>query len=155
MPNQNEETIILPEVTNEEANQLLSGAPYAIGNLSKAVPQFTTVETYTTFKAEYALVDGNLIIHFFETPEHPVDRTASSANYWQLIFPQMLNEIGQTYFQATAPRLVAKYTEELKSWFFKAQNYEHILDLEHFVLGFFEALDRALENALSTPMPSS
>jgi hypothetical protein len=40
---------------------------------------------------------------------------------------------------------MAKYTEELNSWWFKAQGYGDKIDIDGFILKFFEALDQALE----------
>jgi len=145
METQNERTVVLNEVSNEEAGRFMEQQPKAIGNISGAVPKFKMVDGFTTFKAEYALVDNNLVIHFFGTPEHPVDSRPSNIQYWEQRFPDVLNVVGQDYFQATAPRLTAKYTEELKSWFFKAQGYEHILDIDAFVMLFFDLLDVQLE----------
>jgi hypothetical protein len=142
-----EKTIVLSEVSNEDAAALMEKQPRVIPaeNIREGVPRFTKVDDFTTFLAEYTLIDENLVIHFFGTQEHPVDQSPRGESYWQSLFPDCLNTVGQSYFQATAPRLTAKYTAELHSWFFKAQQYAHLLDLAGFVRGFLEALDRELE----------
>jgi len=144
-----EKTIVLNEISNEEAGALMSSAPEAIKDISKSVPRFKKVDGYTTFKAEYAMVHAassdDLVIHFFETPEHPFTDDPNHTWYWLTYFPNCLDEVGRSYFQATRPRLVAKFTEELKSWFFRARGYDHILDIDEYVGRFFEKLDKALE----------
>ena len=62
-----------------------------------------------------------------------------------------LERVAPEHFQATQPRLVAKYTEDdgvgnsLDSWWFKAQGYGHVLDLDAYVMKFFEKMDGALD----------
>lgn len=142
-----EKTIVLGEVSDEQAGKLMYEAPTLIEGLNKAVPRFKKVEDFTTFLAEYAMIGDDLVMHFFGTEEHPVDGSASSDHYWQTYFPNCLNEVGQEHFHANAPRLVAKYTEEMKSWFLKAQGYSHLTDIDAYIRIFCSRLDNVLEEA--------
>jgi len=146
-----EKTIVLNEVSNEEAGALMKEAPEAIKDIRKGIPQFKKVDGFTTFRAEYALVHAassdDLVIHFFETPEHPFTDDPNHKWYWLVYFPNCLEEVGQSYFHATRPRLTAKYTEEMKSWFFRARGYSHLPEFDTFVMRFFEKLDKVLEEA--------
>lgn len=115
--------------------------------VTNSIPKFTEVE-FKSFKAEYDLSGSNIIIHFF-MPKRRVTEL-----YWKDLFAQALNDIGQAHFQATAPRLVAKYTEELHSWWFKAQGYDHIIDLPKYLSRFFEALEERMVPSLQTQSKS-
>jgi hypothetical protein len=150
MENANEREVILPELTDDEAGRLMKGAPRAIQHVSKAVPKFTKVDEYTTFRVEYAIIGNDLVVHFFDTPEQPNTDDANHQWYWKTYFPACLSTVGERYFQATKPRLTAKYTEEVRSWFLKAQGYRHILDIDGFARGFFEELDKELEESKHT-----
>jgi len=138
---QNEDTIVLLDgVSNEQAADLIKNQPSFV-NVGAAVPRFTKINTYTSFLVEYALIDTNIVIHFFETPEKPW----TNDTYWRTIFPKALNDKGQEIFQAGYPRLQAKITEEMHSWWFQAKSYAHIIDLDNFMVKFFDALDAALD----------
>lgn len=112
----------------------------AIGIGAKAVPTFKEMGAYTTFFAEYDLIDGNVVIHFYP----PKDRKVTQ-DYWMIKFAEALDATAQEHFQATKPRLVAKYTEEMSSWWFKAQGFGHLIDLDRYLLRFFEKMDVALD----------
>lgn len=121
-----------------------------IGGVGKAVVQYIKVDEYTTFSAEYGMKDKNLVIHFFLPPEQRPSEGARGllpdvSTYWLKLFPPVLDAVARNHFQADAPRLQAAYTEELHSWWFLAQGYDHLIDLHKYVLGFLEKLDRALE----------
>lgn len=108
-----------------------------------AVPAFKAVNDYTTFFAEYDLIDGNVVIHFY--PPKGVEVTRE---YWMVRFAEALDATAQEHFQATKPRLAAKYTEELGSWWFRAQGFGHLIDLDQYLVKFFEKLDAALDQHL-------
>lgn len=121
---------------------------FALGSIAKGVPNFIKETGYTTFLAEHVMRDGNLVFHFFYPTDlklHP-DRARV---YWERSFAVALDEVAQRVFQATAPRLQAKYTEEMKSWWFRACSYDHIIDVQGFVRQFFDELDTALEQKLA------
>lgn len=135
-------TVSLSEVSNEEAANLIKQQPSFSGNrVASAIPKFTKVTGYTNFLAEYALVGDNIVVHFFATPERPW----SEHGYWRKIFPEALNSQGQLHFQATKPRLRAMLTEEMRSWWFEAKNYAHIIDLDAYMLKFFDRLDAQID----------
>ena len=71
---------------------------------------------------------------------------AAIENYWLTTFPKILDESAKTFFDAGSPRLQAKYTEELVSWWFKAQGYGNRIDPDAYALRFFDVLDAALES---------
>jgi len=139
-----------PEETVQQLRTEISGQP-DIEDIGKAVIQFTPVPAYTTFTAEYALVGGeNIVVHFFLTPEMQQGTGNAGDGYWLTRFPQVLDGVAREHFQANFPRLMAKYTEELQSWWFKAQGYGDRIDLDKFLTAFFEKLDVALERAGSS-----
>ena len=143
------------DVSPAQASQILvASASTAFEGLPDAVPAFKTGEGSTrSFAAEYALIDGNIIIHFF-LPVHakagsfdkqPMEVREKWMAYWLQRFPIHLDRIARSYFEAEAPRLKAKYTEEVASWWFKADNYGHLLSIDLFVAGFFSQLDASLQ----------
>lgn len=125
-----------------------------IGNVQDAVIQFKEVAAFTTFLAEYAVQDGNYILHFFPPRERYV-HTGNGKHQvhgeflirWQRFFPQVLSPVAEEYFQATQPRLQAAYTAEMTSWWFKASGFAERLDPDGFIMKFFETLDTALDAA--------
>jgi len=108
--------------------------------------------THENFRAEYALVNEDLIVHFF-LPES-VDPSQASAyrNWWYTDFAKIMSEEAQAYFGAEYPRIMAKYTEEVASWWLKAQGYDHLLDPLAYLQRFFAQLDARL---LETGSPFS
>jgi hypothetical protein len=72
-------------------------------------------------------------------------RPAKVQSFWIERFPVGLNEVAQDHFKATSPRLQAKYTAEINSWWFRAQGYDHLIDLDAYVLSFLEKLDERLQ----------
>jgi hypothetical protein len=104
---------------------------------------YTQVKDYNTFLAEYAFEGGDIILHFYRTPEYK-DNTA----YWLNIFPMALDPVARIVFNATAPRLRAAYTEEMDSWWLRANDYEYIIDRKALVLHFLETLDHTLDTLI-------
>ena len=122
----------------------------AVLSLNDAVINFTPVDDFTTFKGEYAWSDGDLIIHFFLTKEMVRKNKTNEGGprikrYWLDKFPRVLDIALKEFFQADSPRLTAKYTPELASWYVRAQGYDDRLDLDLFAEKFFEHLDQVLE----------
>ena len=145
-----EKTVVLKnDMDNSQAGAALAvQGGTDLSALKKSIPQFQKVE-FDTFKAEYSLDGKNIVVHFF-LPQRKV-----TEHYWKHLFAQVLNDVGQGHFQATMPRLVAKYTAELHSWWFKAQGYDHILDVESFMATFFEKMNAGLVHALQTQSSAS
>lgn len=129
---------------NSNQRDILDGqAAATLQSLADAVVRFTQVTDFTTFNAEYTLKENDLIIHFFLPPD-----LKGPSDYWTLHFPKALDFIARSYFEAEAPRLQAKYTPELSSWWFKACGYDHIIDLADFVDQFLSQLDESLDHLL-------
>lgn len=139
-----ERTVVL---TNPEPGQAVetlgSQGGTRLGDVTNSIPKFKKVE-YEPFKAEYDLTGDNIVVHFY------LPRRKVTEAYWKTMFAEALNDIGQEHFQATKPRLVAKYTEEFHSWWFRAQSYGHIIDLDAYVLRFFEKLAERMGPLLQT-----
>lgn len=108
--------------------------------------------TYQNFHVEYAADDGNLVVHFFVHPD--TIRTwpeVAVESWWQNAFASTLSDVAQDYFKATVPRIMAKYTMETASWWFKAQGYGHLLDPSGFLHAFFVRLDGSLPSVDGRP----
>lgn len=119
-----------------------------VDDIANSIPHFKKV-SFDTFKAEYNLDNDNVVIHFFLPKRKVTER------YWKAMFADALDAVGQDHFQATAPRLIARYTEELHSWWFRAQGYGHIIELEAYVGHFFAKLDLYMGPALQTQSKTS
>jgi hypothetical protein len=121
--------------------------------INKAVINFTRVVNYTGFNAEYAWVDDDLVIHFFMPPEATSSTSPRVApastwlKWWTETFARCLDETAREFFSADYPRLVAKYTEELASWWFRAHGYGSVLVPDVFALEFLRRLDVAIDKA--------
>jgi len=108
--------------------------------------------TYENFHVEYATVDGNMVVHFFVHPNAiKLWPEAAVEHWWQNVFASTLSDVAQDYFKATTPRIMAKYTMETASWWFKAQGYGHLLDSVGFLRAFFERLDGSLPTVDGRP----
>lgn len=122
-------------------------------DIGNAVIAFKKVENFTTFWAEYAFVDGNIVVHFFPTPEAyvqhgSVDRKVVNETFlrsWKIAFPHVLSPAAESYFKATAPVLEATYVAEMTSWWLRAGGFANRLNPDAFVLGFFAELDARLD----------
>lgn len=140
---ENERTVAFGQVNEEQVIPALSAQGDLSANaIAKGVPQFIRVEDYTTFVAEWMMQDGNIVVHFF-----PLEGTLVS--YWTVDFPAALDRVAQEVFKATAPRLQAKYTEELRSWWLRALKYDHVISVSGLMETFFDSLDHALDQTAS------
>jgi len=116
---------------------------------------FIPIDTHTTFRAQLAITDGDLIIHFFMNDE--IRKMPDPMKYWREVFPNTLSATAEKYFDATYPRLKAAYTEDQfveggPSWWMRAYGFGHVLDPHKFAYRFFDELDAALDLALgNTP----
>lgn len=147
-PGSQERNVVIGEVPHDEAmSRLNREQDLAFDGLSDAVPKFTKVSLYTTFTAEYALIGEDLVFHFFPSPER---NKVEFTQYWIHNFPKCLDESARQHFDADYPRLVAKYTDELKSWWFKAHGYDHVIDVDAFVARFLKRLDEAIDRFEAT-----
>ena len=118
-------------LTKTEAVQTIAGD----GDKNVQVPDFEK-KTFKHFDVEFGLKDKAIVVHFFKKDE-------MSQGYWETAFGQVLSDVAQAHFNAGYPRLRAAFVPdfELNSWWFSAQGYEHLLDLDGYVLRFLERLD--------------
>jgi len=147
---QNEEAdrrVVLSDIPDDEAKRLLADEQAALEFTEEAIPKFTKV-SLRSFKAEFAVIRGDIVLHFF-LPKHadinsPESRQAWMG-YWLKGFPAKLDPVAQEYFETGYPRIMAKYTAEVASWWFKAQGFGDVLDVAAFVNKFLTKLDDALQ----------
>lgn len=109
--------------------------------------QFTGVNDYTTFRAEYGVKDeDNLVFHFFATEE--INQLPNPWKYWKETFPEVLQKVAVPFFKSGPPALRAAYTEELASWWMQADGAAgKVLDAHHFARRFLQELDKELDDA--------
>lgn len=117
---------------------------------------FQEVNDYTTFKAEFAMEAGDMIFHFYKTPE--IRSLPNPRGYWAEVFPSVLEPVAKKAFDADYPRLKAQHvydeeqphspTEPLDSWWFRAYGFGHRLDPHSVAYRFLDALDAALDEAI-------
>lgn len=151
MENQlNDRTIELAEVSDAEAETHLN-KEQDIGGVADAIIRYKQVEDFTTFTAEYAWKGQDIVVHFFTPKEFNSAPTKQVDPYWLTDFPMSLDRVARAHFRADAPRLQAKYTEELKSWWLLAQGYGNVLDLDAYMIQFFEVLDTDLSASEHLP----
>ncbi len=149
MPIANEERqVVLGEVPEDEAREALKGEQkeWNAQSLPGAIPEFKDSNRYS-FKAKWSVIGEDIQIQFF-LPKHAKldDQRAAEAwqDYWLKKFAFTLDLVARRYFEADSPRLLAKYTPELASWWFKAQGFAHMLNPEAYVDGFLDLLDATL-----------
>lgn len=158
MPHEDERTVQLTGMSRTEATQLLreegSMVEGTADDVARAVPEFKKV-SYPSFVAEHGVVNEDLHIHFF-LPEGAGDLKRADANlqkrwgtYWLETFPKYLSPVAKAYFGSDKPRLVAKYTEEVASWWFCGRGYGDALNPEELACGFERALDEALQASMA------
>ena len=101
---------------------------------------FTKLSDHTNFDSEYAIVGNDIVIHLF----HPYDRE-HHPTFWQKQLAAVLDRFAQEFWEATYPRLMAAYTEDLDSWWFKAIGFASQGDPEARCIKFLNGLDRQLD----------
>lgn len=105
--------------------------------------KFTRVEDYTTFIAEYAVENEDIVFHFYPTNEMSHEKETDRV-YWLKTFPTVLDPAASHFFSATFPRLQACFVPEMGSWWMRAYGLAG-MDPEGRVSRFFDKLDSALE----------
>lgn len=136
--------------------------PVLIGSVKEAVVNFTRVDKFTTFLAEFAVVGDDLVFHFFPPREKYVsvpgtDKLRVDHSFlplWQRKFPEVLSPVAESYFRATKPRLVAQYAPEFTSWWMRAGGFAQRLDPAGYSTLFLSTLDAALDAASFLPSGS-
>jgi hypothetical protein len=118
-----------------------------VRSLQTMAIQFIPNRDYTTFAAEVAVTEGDIVYHFYVTDE--VNKLSSPHAYWHERFPQALEKVAQEYFKAKFPRLKAAYTEEQASWWLRAFGFGRVLHPHRLARGLFDALDKELDSAFA------
>jgi hypothetical protein len=103
---------------------------------------FVQCDEYHHFRAEFAVVGGDLVFHFFP-PKRPHDLDV----YWGGFFPAVLDPVAREAFKAEYPRLKAtRITEfEIDSWWFRAYGFGQGLSPPALAYRFLDALERGLD----------
>lgn len=114
--------------------------------------EFVKISNYTTFSGEFALTQGDIVFHFFLSPELECWSAASQQRYWGEVFPKVLEPTAKASFNAEFPRLKAQHVYEpdmgINSWWLRAYGFGHLLDPDKLVYRFLDALDAALDEAI-------
>jgi hypothetical protein len=119
--------------------------------------QFVPVTEYTTFRAEFAITAGDIVFHFFKTPEvEALGNAQTVKKYWAEDFATTLEDVAKKVFNADAPRIRAQHVyddepphskqEPLDSWWFRAYGFGHLLDPHALAGRFVSSLDASLDN---------
>jgi len=100
---------------------------------------------YTTFRAEFAIVDGDLVFHFFLSPE--AEKKTDVRKYWDQFFPAVLDPVAREVFKAEYPKLKAAKVADfnIDSWWLRAYGFGYVLDPHRLAYRFLDALDAGLE----------
>jgi hypothetical protein len=140
-----ERYVVVDEVQDGQAPEVMQAASDV--SMPKPVDFVTVDKRY--FTAEYTPDGPDIVIHYFVSDAvqntWPVD---AIEQWWLDAFATTMSTLSQEYFQATLPRIMAKYTHEVASWWFKAQGYDFLLDRAAYLNAFFELLDETLHSAL-------
>lgn len=117
---------------------------------------FTKVDRFTTFLAEYAFLDKDIVLHFF--PSEEVHQSPKAKSYWFDTFPKVLDPVARRAFGAEPPRLEAQFIEmaipsfipvdqakATPSWWLCAHGFTDVLDPDGLVARFLSSLDAALD----------
>lgn len=147
---------VLVADTSEPGVKELQLPPFA-----SAPRVFVKVDNFSTFLAEYAFIDKDIVLHFF--PSEEVHQSPKARPYWFDVFPKVLDPIARQSFGAEPPRLEAQFIEmaipsfipadqakPTPSWWLCAHGFTELLDPHGLVGRFLSSLDRALdaENAM-------
>lgn len=140
-PNKTEALIAASQIDRNENIQGVAALP------------FFPIKDYTTFDAEFALKDGDLVLHFY--PSEEVKKNVTGERFWRTTFPTCLERVAKTVFDADYPRISAQYIHDPslgihESWWFKAEGVGLLLDPHKKTYSFLDALDEALEASSST-----
>lgn len=143
--NQGERYIAIKDADTLSAQREAMGGMSTTDIATRAV-EFVRVER-RLYTAEYTPDGQNIVVHFFlpEVVRHGgVPQLSQVEHWWLNDFGLALSSSAEEFFCATLPRLQAKYTAEVASWWFKAQGYGHLLDRTAFVEKFLDCLDKKL-----------
>jgi hypothetical protein len=133
---------------HEVVSTVTSERDVTTDDLARAVPKFTQVSDFTTFRAEYLIDDADYVLHFFLSAEFERRTPIEQSRYWLQVFPAVLSDVAESYFQASKPRVTAEYFEEVTSWYMRCRNFAQRLGPDEFIQRFLEVLDEGLERVL-------
>jgi hypothetical protein len=117
------------------------------------VLEFTKIEQFTTFRAEFAFDGDDIVFHFFLPPELvPHTNTREVRKYWLETFPKVFEPVVIDVFKVQPPRIQAKYISDmdLDSWWFRAFGFASTLSPDALCAKLCETLDQALEATKNT-----
>lgn len=112
--------------------------------------EFETL-VFENFEAEFSFAGKehqDYVVHFYFPKNVPNDERLR--RYWLEAFPVFLDQVSQSFFNATAPRLRAAYTEENASWWFRAYGFASGLAPVERIQKFFEKLNQFISAANQT-----
>ena len=119
-----------------------------MAGVADAVPKFAK-DSFYSFKVEHTVIGRDFVIHFF-LPEHAEEHLNSLEGkqawlkYWTDRFPATLDAVAQSFFGEGPPRVTAKYTQEVASWWLRARGFADGISPGDLLKRFFEELDAAL-----------
>mgnify|MGYP000636858847 CR=1 FL=1 len=157
-----EKGVALGDALESSAVRALGLSTVPASTVSEGVPVFKTDDgTYKNFKVEYGVKDKDIVIHFYLplgdlTLLGKADpKTQKSWNaFWLEVFPAALSPAAQEFFRAGTPRILAKYTQEVASWWFVARGFgSQVLDPKTFAEQFLEKLDAVQQLHDARPPP--
>jgi hypothetical protein len=108
---------------------------------------FIQVNDYTSFRAEFAIADGDLVFHFYVTEE--IQKLGKPHDYWDTYFPEALQTVAREYFNSDFPQLQAQYVPEMASWWFRAKSFGQRLDPQRLSYRFLDKFDSALDGEMA------
>lgn len=143
-----ERQIVLGEVSHDDAKKTIGHTqqPFDAGTMKQGIPDFEESDRYS-FKAKWSVIGEDIQIQFFLPKQAKTDTPRAAEawqEYWLTTFAAKLDKVARKYFEADVPRLQAKYTPELASWWFKAQGFAHMLDPKQYVEDFLDLLNAEL-----------
>ncbi|MFA5436040.1 MAG: hypothetical protein WC372_08395 [Candidatus Neomarinimicrobiota bacterium] len=153
-----ERQVTLGEIPPEQATSLLHQEvqrEHNVAEVENAVPKFEE-KVYRYFTAKHGVVGADLVVQFFlpkeaEAAAKKGDATAQRRweSFWLETFRDQLSPVAQSYFHTDYPHIVAKYTEELASWWFRARGFGETMDPKALAEGFELRLHEAVLQAVN------
>ena len=118
-------------------------AEVGIGGI--AALEFTQVDTFPAFRAEWALKGDrsqDYVVHFF-LKEGQSLRDRAVREFWTGLFPTYLSDTAMSFFGKSHPQLEAAYTQEVDSWWLSAKDCAETAFPDKYIELFFRTLDAA------------
>jgi hypothetical protein len=138
-----ERYVALGEVPESEAKRYLGEAEeMSADGVRSAIPKFSPYSG-PMFRAEHAIIGKDLVYHFYVVEQEDPEALDS---WFRNTFAAALDAVAQEYFQAGQPRLQAKYTQEMQSWWLRARGFGDGVDPEARVRGLYQKLEEHLRD---------